>query len=94
MDTLNNFFCFCGRHPLHFVEHTVTGFACTTSINCMFVPPRSPNLGEALLKSFIQTSISYNVTERVVLTCQGTTVLLVDFISQLNLMHIVSIPGL
>jgi hypothetical protein len=46
------------------------------------VPPCSPNLGEAMLKKFIQTSISYNTVERVVLTSQGTTFLLVGFISQ------------
>jgi hypothetical protein len=34
----------------------------------MFVPPHSPNLGEIMLKSFIQTSILYNTVERVVLT--------------------------
>jgi hypothetical protein len=39
-------------------------------------------LGETMLKFFVQTSISYNTVERVVLTSQGTTVLLVGFISQ------------
>jgi hypothetical protein len=39
-------------------------------------------LGEVMLKSFIETSILYNTVEREVLTNQGTTILLVGFISQ------------
>jgi hypothetical protein len=30
-------------------------------------PPRSPNLGEAMLKSFIQPSVLYNALKKVVL---------------------------
>jgi hypothetical protein len=46
-----------------------------------------------MLKSFIQTSVLYNVVERVVLINQGTKVLLVGLISQYKLMHIISIPS-
>jgi hypothetical protein len=40
------------------------------SIDYMFLSPHSPNMGEAILKSFIQISVSYN------------TILLDGFISQ------------
>jgi hypothetical protein len=48
----------------------------------MFVPPRSSNMEEAMLKSFIQTIVSYNIMEILVLTSQGKTVLLDGSMSQ------------
>jgi hypothetical protein len=35
-----------------------------------------------MLKSFIQIFVSYNTMKRVVLISQGTTILLIGFISQ------------
>jgi hypothetical protein len=48
-------------------------------MSILIVPPRSPNLGETMLKSCIQTSVLYNIVERVVITSQGIMVLLVGF---------------
>jgi hypothetical protein len=72
-----NFWCFRGRHHLLFLCSQVKGRRASR-----LVPPHLLNLGEVMLKSFIQTSASYNNMERVVLTSQRTTFLLVGFISQ------------
>jgi hypothetical protein len=46
------------------------------------VPPWSLNLGEVMLKVSYKPLFWYNIVERVVLTNQGTKVLLVGLISQ------------
>jgi hypothetical protein len=46
------------------------------------VAPRSVNSVEVMLKSFIQTLMMYNAVEIVVLTNQGTKVMLVSLILQ------------
>jgi hypothetical protein len=48
----------------------------------LLAPPHSPNLGEVMLKSFIQTFFLHNTLERLVLTSQGTTLLLDGSMSQ------------
>jgi hypothetical protein len=78
MDTKNDFWCFYGIYPLHFYALNLVKRRCAS----LLVPPRSPKLGGAMLKNFIQISVLYNIVERLVLTSQGTTMLLDGSMSQ------------
>jgi hypothetical protein len=53
-------YCDRARFPL-------PNIAPLSNLNCMFVPPHSLKLGEAMLKSFIQILVLYNAVEKVVL---------------------------
>jgi hypothetical protein len=55
---LTNICYFCGRHSLLFFLHLRK-----RETHLLISPTRSPNLEEAMSKSFIQTSILYNTME-------------------------------